>query len=74
MVRKKGYEDIVVGAQRFLDRSMVLDMLRDKYQLRVSDCIGVPSSVIEERRKKYLEHRARLEAHWKQEDLDHEKK
>jgi len=49
-------------------RQYALDLLRDKHQLSIWDCVGARPEEVERRRKAYLVERERLEKQWAEED------
>lgn len=55
-------------ANRYATRTMAIDLLREKYRLCISDCIGEKPEVVQERQRRYTEHLERLKKQWEAED------
>ncbi len=49
-------------------RLRTLDLLREKYQLSLHECMSAAPEVVRERQARYDEHLERLKAIWKSED------
>lgn len=54
-------------------RMLVLDLLRDKYQLRLSDIVGQKPEVVQERSARYHKHLDALMEQWRKEDEERER-